>query len=122
MKFYKVVRKRTKECKDLSSAIIGHDYVLKYKTQRWRRPILKGSKIFVFDSIENAQKFINKEYAQTIYSIYECEVKNPQKTTGLAFVPNTYSIERFWEGNFNSFRFPYGSYCVDAVKLIKKIK
>jgi hypothetical protein len=76
--YYKVVNS------DFSSAYVGSDYAYSceklkvyYKIDDWVEPKIKGSKLMVFDSLENAQYFMD-HCGWGVY-IYKCEVKNPSK-------------------------------------------
>ena len=124
MVFYKVVRRRDKTNKDLTS-VITNGFSIKYKTQRWRKPRLQGSKIFVFDSLNNARCFITKNSGNNLV-IYECEVQNPVKAKSYAFTADDESILRFWrfklEEYSSSFQLPVGTYFVDKVKLTKRVQ
>lgn len=120
MIFYKVVRKRDKTNKDLTS-VIRNNFSIKYKTQRWRKPRLQGSKIFVFDSLANAKYFVSRSNGFKL-AIYECEVQNPVKATGYAFCADDNAILNFWNGtDQDNFQLPIGTYFVDKVKLIKRV-
>lgn len=121
MTFYKVVCKRDADHKDLRSAVDDHDFVIKYKTQRWRKPVLKNSKIFVFGSLDNAKHFVKKQFSNNL-TIYECEVRNPVMATFYAFYANTQDILDCWKNNvYTNLGLPHGTYHCDAVKLTKKV-
>jgi hypothetical protein len=124
MVFYKVVRRRDKTNKDLTS-VTTNGFSIKYKTQRWRKPRLQGSKIFVFDSLNNARCFIAKNSGFNLV-IYECEVQNPVKAQCYAYIADDNSILYFWrrglEEDKSDFQLPVGTYFVDKVKLIKRVK
>ena len=121
MIFYKIVRKRSKYCKDLLS-VVKNSFSIKYKTQRWRKPILKGSKIFVFDTLENANTFLLNNRGYNLV-IYECEVQNPVKATSYAFCADDFSITEYWKGlKHDNFKLPIGTYFVDKIKLTKRVQ
>lgn len=125
--FYKVVKRRSKNCRDLTSCVLGAvGYGLKYKTQRWRKPALKNSKIFVFDTLDNAKNFLNKNWYtdKEKICIYECEVRNPEKAKKYAFYPMDHDIEHFWKNVFYDVHIdepPTGTYFADAIKLTRRI-
>lgn len=59
----------------------GYDYHpdtnLEYTIGRWTTPIIAGSNIMVFRSLDKAQRFASRYYKKYIF---ECEVRNPSKT------------------------------------------
>jgi len=104
-------------------SIVSHNYCVQYKLNEWAYPHkdLKDSKLFVFDSYENALNFRNDMgYGE----IYECEVKNPKK---VKFVAGLSSLYSFWEAKrkkkkYIGFKQSYkGTVGCDAVKLIENI-
>ena len=122
--FYKVVRSTNKglvsarlneECQYNS---VNH-IKINYRTQRWVKPRLKNSKIFVFASLTDAQKFADKEDKE---NIYECEVKNPEVAKEMCY--STYNITIYWinKGMCLTKEPPAGTYLCDAIKLLRRIE
>lgn len=86
-KHYKVVSKSL-----WSARSIGRSAV-RYKIGEWV-DAPENTRLFVFDSLEEARKFHEREFED----IYECEVKGGIKLPGCAWIS---SINAFWE-TFNA--------------------
>lgn len=120
--FYKVVKSINRGLMSARS-VSFEDYpnpkhIIHYRTQRWVKPKIPKSKIFVFDSLENARSF--KDYNE---HIYECEVRNPIKCSKIANL--LHDIYSFWIWTWTSVSTsepPKGTYICDAVKLIRRVK
>jgi hypothetical protein len=80
-KYYKVVR----NIKGVLQSAAQYRPYLKtyYHFGIWIEPSMKGTDLFVFDSVKSAQHTIAR-YSWPNVVIYECEVKNP-KRTGIFF-------------------------------------
>lgn len=125
-KFFKVVR--IAEGMLLSCAIrLPENVRVEYLENQWVRPQLEGSKLFCFSNLICAEAFAHDEmYGETV-SIYECEVKNPEITKALSSIDE---VVKFWERKRKNDNMkglylrgvPGGSYSVDAIKLVNKIK
>lgn len=134
MVFYKVVKSinRGLVSARIFNGVTHYDtpeekkYCINYRTQRWVKPKLPNSKLFVFDSLENAKKFTQdrwedsprvKEY------IYECEVKNPTVANRICDFYGLGSFVKYWKGALicGTSSAPKGTYFADAVKLTKRV-
>jgi hypothetical protein len=118
MIFYKAVKE------DMNS-YASVKYGVKYIVGEWVKPRLEGSKLFIFDTKENALTFIQKEKADPKkVHLYTCEVKNPMKAEYMDIPGFDYPF--FW--NYRFFKSdgyakpPEGTYYGDEVKLIKKVE
>jgi len=123
---------------------LKHRYgrILKYEINEWTYPTIKGSKLFVFDTIENAMEFLhtnmNLKYQFSTFSIFDrgtiwmCEVHNPSKNGIVAdsLRNNWQTVIKAWKLRKYKKRFkhlvhlirpPNGTLFVDAVKLIKEV-
>jgi hypothetical protein len=90
---------------------------LNYRTQRWTRPKLKGSKIFIFKDLAKAKKFARVESG----IIYKCYATNAALTYHVA-EPNNNAIKSFWRQEISSNWYaPPGTYLADKVFLLKKV-
>ncbi len=69
-KYYKVVTD------NLTSVVQVPPYV-KYKLNKFVRPSDLHSKLFIFDTLKNAQKFTNSRFGR--YKMYECHATNVTK-------------------------------------------
>lgn len=118
--------------------VVGYDRekALEYLPNQWTRPIIEGSKLFVFDSYLHAIKFAEKMDC-TRSAIWECQVKNPLRMNRIASVRSWY-IEEFWyvwmdakarHANIrnlvsdfaHTFNAPNGTFGASAVKLTKEV-
>lgn len=127
--YYKVVNS------NLSSAFISSGMVLNsihftvlYKINEWVEPTIKGSKLMVFDSLEEAENFLNIFGWGDV--IYKCEAKNPNKT-GLFIKGNMYiynDLLKILDLKRKKKKFSHlldepipGTIFCDAVKLVEKV-
>uniref|UniRef100_A0A6M3JQK1 Uncharacterized protein n=1 Tax=viral metagenome TaxID=1070528 RepID=A0A6M3JQK1_9ZZZZ len=135
MTYYKVVKEQyTCAGKVLVSAWtsqrLDQDDILcvQYSLGEWTYPKLKGSKLFVCDNYKGAVEFCDMVYAD---SIYECEVRRPQKTGPFhSLINKRYdTIIEMWRLYKNKKKYRHLTYdrpvvrtvWVDAVKLTKRI-
>lgn len=114
-------------------------YQIEYKIGEWTKP--EFGKLFIFDDIERAKKFIKDELHDyfCIYPIFSCEVKNPTEYREKICILGRYylidgaiefsskeskeSIENFWNGKDSITRTcPLGTFVCDELKLIEEIK
>lgn len=128
MTFYKVVRSLGKGLVSARINLFVHDETysrkcilnlqVNYRTQRWVKPRLKKSKIFVFGSLEAATDF-----ALTTEHIYECEVRNPIAAKIMSRTLD--NIKDFWINDRVYSHMvkipPDDTYLCDAIKLIKRV-
>ncbi len=116
MKVYKVV---AKEGGKLMSCVTFDDaFRTEYKRTGWTYPKYKGTRLFVFDTLENAQSWTG-----TGEEVWECEVPKTYKCM------YSYNILRYWLAKLGHKRTSdmvsecsiVGSLMVDKVKLLKKV-
>jgi hypothetical protein len=125
---YKVLRKGGgilgKRCRGLFSSNMNIPWQFKktYRKGVVNRP-LKGSKLFVFQSLTSAQKFANDNYSLEIW-----EVEVPDNVEKRPYIEGGYSLNHFsnfWNNNAYDPHLangtPRGTLLVDGVKLIKKL-
>lgn len=116
---------------------VGRERALEYKPGQWTVPTLKGSKLFIFDSFDNAKEFAHKMLS-THAAIWECQVKNPLPMPQISRTRAGY-IEDFWETWIEArqkhapalkaiqrhwtsiFTAPQGTFGASAVKLTKEV-
>ena len=115
-KFYS---SNTSSLKDKSTRYVK----IRYRHNQFTYPELKGSKLFVFNTLEGAQA-----YACMDHRIYECEVINPVRMFPIMYGPNE-EVCDFWrlkgEGRstrkYERLKHFNCSGC-DAVKITKLVK
>jgi hypothetical protein len=100
---------------------------IEYYIARWVYPRVPHSKLFVFDSIENARRAA----IPSRHRIYKCEVKNPQGIKYIAPFYNYNHVKLFWKLKHSKKKFshlqctsngvPQGTLICDAVKLIERM-
>lgn len=59
--------------------------VIQYKIGEFVKPLIKGTRLFVFDSLDNVKLFVGDqiESENRKIRIFECEVKNPKSNPKL---------------------------------------
>lgn len=98
---------------------------IKYNIGEWTHPIIKKTKLFVFNNLEDAKNLIKRE--KYGYSIYECEVINP-KEYGPVNIGNTEDLlkaikqKKKYRHLINRCDLPNGTIFCDAVKLIREVQ
>ena len=121
-----------------SAVVYKYTCSIQYEIGKWIKPG-DGSKIFVFNDLELAKKFLNVE--QRTFNtckdlcIFECSVKNPIKVEHVAYVGDN-DIRCFWriwskfknkhkKINLDSINYltnaPQGTFLVSQVKLTKQV-
>lgn len=98
-------------------------YVLEYREAIKTKPLLRGSKLFAFDSLEHAKRLrgANEE-------IWECALTNPQRIKYYDEMGFEENIENFWRarrskkstqafGNGHT-----GTVCGDSITLLRRVK
>jgi len=111
------------KCLSGQKSVIGlSDISLYYTLNEWVYPVIPNSKLFVFDTLESAQK------AYLGDKIFECEVLGVPESP--SYIADIYEVKNFWR-NINakhSLDFhiahdlpPVGTLLVDAVKITKLI-
>jgi hypothetical protein len=93
---------------------------IRYKVNKWIKPKIKNSKLFVFDNLFSLRKY-NSGMAK--HTVYKCEVENPEYCKKLSLVYKD-AIMNFWNGSntVNTMTPPYGTIECDAVKITKRVK
>jgi hypothetical protein len=96
---------------------------LQYHEGIWTKPLLANSKLFAFDSIENAVGMLEKLGNQpwdNDYVICKAFGKNVKEVQGS--IPDSNDAEDFWKGKIVSKRYNYeGSLFASEIKIIGKI-
>ena len=126
-KYYKVVKSVNGR---LQSAIQDKHYLKTYYcVDEWIEPKMKGTDLFVFDSIKTAKECIRRlEWPNVV--VYECEVRNP-KRTGIFFnfILSKEYITRAVKKRLNKKKYRYlvdsfvprGTIFCSAVKLVRPV-
>jgi hypothetical protein len=87
-------------------------------------PPLKNSKLMVFDTLDNACKFLNAYYLyNNAHEIWEAETSNPKCAETMLNIVTELDAQRFWAGELfmdNVVRAPVGTFFCDSIKLIRK--
>lgn len=115
--YYKVVRPFNGS---LLSCSIDPSTALTYSADQWTEPVIPGSRIFVFDSLANADYF--RSFGQVIYS---CEAEDLIPLANRSFELTDRHIRAFWDGtlhNYNLAQAPIGTLGAKRVKLIEEIR
>jgi len=137
--YYKVV-KRSHIKREFCSLIAEGKTVVYYPVGKWVSPVVKKSKLFVFDSIDDAVYFRTvSSFASPLY-LFECNVEEPVKIKRIArtfFGFSEVRLRSFWK-NYNERKNyvpwheerknsipwqapPEGTYGVKRVKLLRQI-
>jgi len=121
--FYKVVQKDHKG--NWQSAFVEGKLSLTYSVNEWTYPVIKKSRIFVFQDADYAFAF-GRTIRLNPVIVFECLVKSPKE---MIYVCNTYcglsveDAEKFWRSrklnNSDVSISPPGSFSASAVKLLK---
>lgn len=128
---YKVLVQKNKK---LYSSVAAHksqlyntnarNTVLRYKVKDWTYPKIKGSKLFVFTTLEAAKQFIEEaKYACDIcrkysFVIYECIATNANEACSYAFFAG--NLIEFWKSPYDGFEKNNTAWC-DRVFLTRRI-
>jgi hypothetical protein len=92
-----------------------------YKVGKYVKPNLADSKLFVFESEEEAIRFIRHDLLSDT-SVWSCYAKNPVKATGYRGILSL--IVAFWAGDKDAqlgSEFPVGTIWADEVKVLEKV-
>lgn len=84
--YYKVV---VNAKSGLHSVCVGPKYMVYYTPDVWTSPTLKGSKLYIFTSLEDAIDFADKEREE----VWECEAEDVTEHTGYLLS----DMKLFWE-------------------------
>jgi hypothetical protein len=126
MKYYKVVKENNSG--DLVSIHDGYllTSAIKYKVGEWTVPVVKDSKVFIFDNIVDALMF----YCASPSRIYECDAadvsKPPTKVLSLDSIHRNSLLSDFWVNEWSVDEVykntnVQGALVASAVKLTKEI-
>jgi len=134
-KFYKVtdslLRSADNQC---------NEFYVQYIMNEWVKPVLKYSKLFVFNNLKSAitfasfcETFFPKNLSAKLFygykemRIFECEVKNPRKL--LVICNATHLFKEFWISRHHKQKMPAtripapkNTYQVDEIKLVQEIE
>jgi len=132
-KYYKVVDRFQQTNHYCSCRMHEKDIECFYHLNEWTYPLVKGSKLMVFDSLSHAREFRMSDHEY----IFECEVKKPSKKwMGFLFGMPSRRVSKFTlmcklrlqKKKFTHLLFddiytqlPQGTIFVNAVKLTKLI-
>ena len=129
-KYYKVVFETNGRLESYARVVRNGSFGVEYKIDQWVIPKFKHTKLYVFDSIENATEWLHQDSGpDKCVRLFECHVKNPVKNFQVAKV---HYIADFWNRYFN-FRKKHkkvemishknipGTVGCSAVKLVKEI-
>ena len=120
---YKVVHKNAGK---LMSCCVNPDFHNEFKVQylpnQFVGPVKKGTKLYVFNTLEDAESMIYQYNWQDTHEIWKCEVVNPSKKVFLAYLQR-HIIEGFFKDGviIDSMDVPVGTRSADMVKLTKKV-
>lgn len=124
--FIKLVDRRD-DGRMYSSQITDNRWEVEYKPGQWTWPNIKGTKLFVFDTLDNAISFIAP--LGSIYDLQQeawvCRAFRAEKAGRICPTLCGYEISRYWYarrqgvlGFRNSKQTPWGTWECDAVKLL----
>ncbi len=145
--YYKVlfVGKDSLESAATNRHLVGlhREHALKYPLNKWVSPIIKNSKLFVFDNLDNARRFIGRNFDLVYekHEIWEVKVQNPVQMAEIAALEFP-KVLTFWsrrreaiakkipvlsiydpwiDGSYVA-NAPLGTFGVSKLKLVKKIE
>lgn len=91
-----------------------------YRIGKWTQPKLKGSKLFVFATLENAKRFVNS-YVYEMH-IYKCEAIGVSKPKYCAQL--FHDVKKFWIESLNKRELmivPHGTRWATKIKLLTRV-
>lgn len=104
-----------------------------YQVNQWVYPSVKHTKLYVFDSYENAMGWIQHDNCnKKLVKLFECKIKNPVKDFHISYT-NEDCMYRFWVyynelrkkrksiKSLASFKYITGTVGCSAIKLTKEI-
>jgi len=105
-----------------TSYVWNNSGALQYSKNKWTKPKILNSKLFVFESLAKAQYFaaFNVSGKSTQVSVFTCLAKNVVQLSDISFNCDTPSIEAFWRHILppaHIVRPPEGTYFADEVKI-----
>lgn len=124
--YYKVVTHNLQSC-IINEKYLNTDnkkYCVTYKEGEFVYPILKNSKLMVFNTFNDASYFIRNKYEDNF--IYSCHILKPNYNynynIAVFFTDDDFSIHWTNTHHYYSHKAPTGTVFCDAVKLFKKIE
>lgn len=124
MIYYKAVKKSESGHSYLSYThfYLPTKYVVKYKVGEFVSAP-RGTKLFVFDTMENLMDFIQISHCIRVFS---CEVTNPQPLSdSILRFDNLQDVQQYWTYKQNHYEYvspKRGTVLADSVKLLQEIK
>lgn len=113
---------------------ITDDNALEYSEHEPTFPKIENSKLFVFDTLKNAKKFLRREsylnnndeiirYGFTIPQVWECRYIKSEKQLWPCWARSREYLARYWnDEEFNVVTSHYeGSTCADSVQLLRQV-
>jgi hypothetical protein len=123
MKYYKIVDCSSGGYRSYNldkEARFFHDerFSLEYKIGEWTHPLIENSKLFAFDTLDNALSFLDRCDIDSI--IFECEVKNPARHDGeIPAFPSIDLSQEFWKHPKKKYGSRiFGTVLCDAIKIV----
>jgi len=127
---YKVVR--VTPYGELRSAMRHSGYDKTYISGEWTYPT-EGTRLFVFGSLRDAQRFIEVSFAE--FEIWECDVTEYERLDGMAIPDSVREYSGWWQawmerppaarrvavGRRWGMAMPLGTYVAGKVRLTKKV-
>ena len=116
---YKIVLACENSLYSYNADLITDETSLKYEVGKWTVPLIAGTKLFYFDSLENAKRYNCNVWP---FEIWKCEVEN-----GVSFMPmlNCSAINHFksFHNNPEGYDVQYvnGSMAGDKIKLLERV-
>jgi len=99
-------------------------YLLSYR-QGCRTTAPKGTKIFIFDTLDNAKRFTENESngVEFQYYIWKCRAEDVEPCSEISFDTTAYSIECFWTNHPDRdvIKPPPGTFMASAVTLLEPV-
>lgn len=98
-------------------------YIVTYKLNKWTKPNNPQSKLFIFDSSDNAHFYFNHFMFSPKYSIYKCEAKKVEPAP--AHLPGVFNeFDAYWNKQQMNWTCdpPQGTLLAQSVKLIELVK
>ncbi len=118
MKYYKIVSTNSEG--KFFSLSPPHRCHLEYKIGEWTVPIIPNSKIFIFNSLHDAQNYNESNFP--IFEVYAEGIHPLQYRVSTVF--NVGDVTLFWSKPIREYAYfetPKGTIGADRVKLIKRV-
>lgn len=126
MIYYKVLSAKNRKLYSHLTKITN-PYGIRYQIGKWAKPKLKGSKLFVFDSLKAIEEWYPVINRVPWFRIYKCEVKNPTACPKRISYCCPRDIYSWWfyspKDRCHTFTMnaPKGTIWCDAVKITRKV-